>query len=85
MNFVDDDEELRLIPRNVIFSKFSRNSSASGFPDPLPGLHPWTSLGDFRSPAPLNQPSLHWSLFYSTNTTLSDAILLALPWVDIQS
>ena len=25
-------------------------------PDPLPGLRPWTPLGDFRPPDPLNWP-----------------------------
>ena len=33
-----------------------QNASASGGlrpPDPLPGLSPWTPLGDFRPPDPL--------------------------------
>jgi len=50
--------KLILLSQNVTnFRHKLQNLSASGGlrpPDPLPGLCPWTPLGDFRSPDPLS-------------------------------
>ena len=52
-------------------------------PDPLPGLRPWTPLGDFRPPAQ-DAPHILYQVYAPVNKTCSAALEIIGEWKTIK-